>query len=64
MVAHGVGLHAVVHETLGANEFKEFIKGDVYYDREVSELYLLESCFTGLRKYCNWVFGYFSVCLP
>lgn len=34
MVAHGVGLHAVVHETLGATEFKEFIKGDVYYDPE------------------------------
>lgn len=32
MAAHGVGLHAVVHETLGAEEFKPFIKGDVYYD--------------------------------
>ena len=35
MVAHGVGLHAVVHETLGAEEFKPFFKGDVYYDPKV-----------------------------
>lgn len=34
MAAHGVGLHAVVHETLGAEEFKPFIKGDVYFDPE------------------------------
>lgn len=34
MATHGVGLHAVVHETLGAEEFKAFFKGDVYYDPE------------------------------
>jgi len=34
MEAHGVRLHAVVHETLGAEEFKPFIKGDVYLDIE------------------------------
>ena len=36
MATHGVGLHAVVHETLGAEEFKAYIKGDVYYDPEVN----------------------------
>ena len=36
MASHGVSLHAVVHETLGAEEFKPFIKGDVYYDPEVN----------------------------
>ena len=35
MEAHGVRLHAVVHETLGAEEFKPFIKGEVYWDIEV-----------------------------
>ena len=33
--AHGVGLYAVVHETLGANNFTKFFDGDVYFDEEV-----------------------------
>ncbi|CAG2239232.1 Peroxiredoxin-like 2A [Mytilus edulis] len=32
--AHRVQLHAVVHETLGVDEFKPFFKGDVYLDLE------------------------------
>lgn len=35
MDARGVRLHAVVHEILGAEEFKPFIKGNVYLDPEV-----------------------------
>lgn len=34
MDARGVRLHAVVHEVLGAEDFKQFIKGDVYLDPE------------------------------
>ncbi|KAL4240444.1 hypothetical protein ACF0H5_001236 [Mactra antiquata] len=34
MDARGIRLHAVVHETFGAEEFKPFIKGDVYLDVE------------------------------
>lgn len=34
MDARGIRLHAVVHEVLGAEEFKSFIKGDVYLDPE------------------------------
>ena len=63
MVAHGVGLHAVVHETLGAKEFKEFIKGDVYYDPEVSDLYQNLISLDQESSY-KWVFGYFSACIP
>lgn len=36
MESRGVRLHALVHETLGAEEFKAFIKGDVYLDPQVS----------------------------
>ena len=32
----GIRLMAVVHETLGVNEFKPFFDGDVYYDKDVS----------------------------
>ncbi|WAQ96974.1 PXL2A-like protein [Mya arenaria] len=34
MEARGVRLHAVVHEAFGADDFKPFIKGDVYLDLE------------------------------
>lgn len=34
MDARGIRLHAVVHEVLGAEDFKPFIKGDVYLDPE------------------------------
>lgn len=34
MDARGVRLHAVVHEVLGAEDFKPFIKGSVYLDPE------------------------------
>jgi len=33
---HGVKLHAVVHQTLGVDEFRPFFKGDIYLDTEVS----------------------------
>ena len=49
MAAHGVGLHAVVHETLGAEEFKSFIEGDVYYDPEV--VYRKNPKISGTRKF-------------
>lgn len=32
--AHRVQLHAVVHETLGVDEFRPFFKGNVYLDLE------------------------------
>lgn len=34
MDARGIRLHALVHETLGAEEFKPFINSDVYLDPE------------------------------
>ena len=34
--AAGVKLVGVVHETHGVNEFKPFLKGDIYYDIDVS----------------------------
>jgi len=30
--AHGVTLYAVVHETRGVDEFRNFFKGDIYLD--------------------------------
>jgi len=35
MESRGVRLHALVHEVLGAEKFKTFIKGDVYLDPQV-----------------------------
>ena len=32
--AHRVQLHAVVHETLGVDEFRPFFKGNIYLDLE------------------------------
>lgn len=32
MEARGVRLYGVVHETLGAEDFKTFFKGEVFYD--------------------------------
>uniref|UniRef100_A0A915EF99 Peroxiredoxin-like 2A n=1 Tax=Ditylenchus dipsaci TaxID=166011 RepID=A0A915EF99_9BILA len=31
---HGVRLVGVVHETLGVDEFRPFLKGDLYFDKE------------------------------
>ena len=36
--AHRVQLHAVVHETLGVDEFRPFFKGNIYLDLEVIRL--------------------------
>lgn len=38
--AKNVQLVGVVHETKGAEEFKPYLKGDLYFDPEVSFLLL------------------------
>lgn len=32
----GVRLIGVLHETIGADEFRPYLKGDLYYDSKVS----------------------------
>ena len=36
--ANNVSLYAVVHEDFGVKEFKNYFKGDVFLDLEVSSL--------------------------
>jgi hypothetical protein len=45
----GVKLYAVVHQTLGVEEFKDFFKGEVFLDDQVS--FSSTSLFAGLYNF-------------